>query len=72
MTSDEFIKVEKFANGLKECYTSRLKDHVNEDDSLNKMIVSTLHYALSVLDLHLNMARIEFEQSAMEQERAIR
>lgn len=64
MTNLELLKIEKFANGLTECFQNRQKDHLGKEDTLDKMLVATLNYALSTIDIHLNLARLEFERDA--------
>ena len=64
MTYLELLKIEKFTNGLTECFENMQKDHIGKIDSIDQMIVKTLKYAIDTIDIHLNLARIEFERDA--------
>ena len=60
MTHQEYMAVKKFAEGLKGCFRSRMKD-----DSL---INTVLKYTNDIIDIHLQLAEIEFEQEAIKME----
>jgi hypothetical protein len=62
--NNEYIRLEKFANGLTECYQSRMKDHIRKDNPIDKMLVSTLRYAIETIDIHLSLARLDYEAEA--------
>lgn len=64
MDSNTILELEKFANGLEECFSNMQKDHIGKKDTLDQMIVKTLKYAIDTVDIHLNLARIEFEREA--------
>lgn len=67
MDSDKYLAIEKFANGLRECYQNRLKDHTSKDNAADRIMVVALNYALDVLGIHLDLARLEFESWANDQ-----
>ena len=60
MNNNEYLKIEKFVEGLRKCYSSKLEGVSNEAT----IVRTTLNYCLEVLDLHLDLARLEFEQDA--------
>ena len=55
MTQDEYFAVEKFAKGVIGCLQSRLRG-IDADAAIVK---STLETVIDIIDLHLNIARVE-------------
>jgi hypothetical protein len=69
MTPDNFIALEKFAEDLKTCFQAVLKDFPRATP-MEQLTNNTLNYAIRVIDLHLDLARIELEQEGLELEKA--
>jgi hypothetical protein len=65
MTHTEFMELEKFANGLQNTFRAYLKNH---SDELTKIFVD---YACKVVDIRLDLARIDFHIEALDMERVM-
>jgi hypothetical protein len=59
----EWVAVRRFAEGLQDCFKEKINSTHNEGQR------STLHYALSIVRLHLQLAELDFEAFAQKQER---
>jgi len=64
MTHEQIIAVEAFAKGLKDCYNSRKKSC--KDNSVDKVALLTLTYATDIIDLHLQLAELKFDELAQD------
>lgn len=65
LTSEEYLAIEKFAYNLKECFSSKKESF---KDPLSSVM---LDYAIKIIDLHLDLKRLELEQYALNQEKAL-
>ena len=60
MTNEQFIAIEKFANDLCKCYSSAMV-HLSEDTISQSSGKRALKYAMDVIDIQVELARLECE-----------
>jgi len=65
ITNEELIAIESFAQGLKKCFES--KNEIFKDPIASVI----LDYAIKVIDIHLDLKRLEFEQYTINQQKIL-
>lgn len=63
LTELEFNAIKKFATGLKGCIVSKSKAVKDEN------VMNIISYVLSLVDLHLSLAELDFEVYTKNQEK---
>ena len=62
LSHQEYIAIEKALTDLRTCYEARLREYENKDNLIDKAVTSTLHYAIDIINIHLQLAELKFEK----------
>ena len=71
MTHEEYMAVEKFATDLKTCYEAKIKNIIKRDSVVNDAIRITLHYAINIINLHLQLTGLKRDGSIAKEAEAL-
>ena len=61
LTNDEFVALEKFAKGLKECFENKKRSFPEP------IAQEILDYVIKVIDIHLDLKKLEFDNYVLNQ-----
>ena len=61
LTCAQYIAIQGFAQGLKECFRAK-RQQATKDDVVDRTVVILMDYAISIIDIHLELASIAFDR----------
>jgi predicted DNA-binding protein len=70
LTPEQYKAIEQFSDGLKECFSAK-RNEKTKDSVVREIIEMNMNYVISIIDLHLSLAMIDLERTAVQMQKKV-